>query len=58
MHGSLLQGSYAWKFCMDGRLINKYSERMDNLSGSKQKVSVVVGCFSTVILGLSMVDRS
>ena len=48
MHGS---------FCMGRRLRNKKSERVANLSGSKQ-VSVVVGCFSTVILGLRMVDRS
>ena len=46
MHGS---------FCMGRRLRNKKSERVANLSGSKQ---IVVGCFSTVILGLSMVDRS
>ena len=36
MHGSLLHGSYAWKFCMGRRLRNKWSERVVNLSGSKQ----------------------
>ena len=53
LYGDRIFGSFvAWKFCMGSRLRNKQSECVANLSRSKQ--SVVVGCFSTVILGIEV----
>ena len=48
----LLHGSYAWTFCM-GRCLRACGQPFP----AQKKNRVVVGCFSTVILGLSMVDQ-
>ena len=53
LYGDRIFGSFvAWKFCMGRRLRNKQSECVANLTGSSQ--SVVVCCFSTVILGIEV----
>ena len=49
----VMHGSFAW---VDVYEIN--SRSVWPTFPAQNNVSVVVGCFSTVILGLSMVDRS